>query len=570
MTRAELNGASLPDPAGPKEAVLGEDSSFTRLWLGFGTARVSIALVLLGLLATLYTLAPAPTTSRWLVGMCTAYFLAALAVRIYARPRAPGKTFDAQWVSTIGVDLLAFSTLQFLQAGGINYSPLYALPVLMASVLGSTLLALGTAAAVTLLLLADAWIFSLHLLTDTAARFFQAGLTGIGYFALAILVNQLSAWLAREELAARQSQKAARMQAQVNELVIETLADGVLVVDPLRRVHAANPAARSLLGVESASSPTGFDLAQRPDWEPLGELALSTLAQRTPQQAELTIAGRRLHVRTRLTVSNEHQAESLCVMFLQDLREIEARLRTEKLAAMGRMSAAVAHEIRNPLAAISQANALMEEDLHEPALQQLSSLVRKNTQRLARIVDEILEISRVHHQGLSAPPLLDLDAAVAAVCEDWAAQTGASHRLRLVAGAPDLQVPFDTDHLRRVLVNLLDNALRYAGEGSDSILVFSSIEAKHCVLHVWSDSAPLDPVVQRHLFEPFFSSESRSSGLGLYICRELCERHAATLNYYRRIASVASAPREGNEFAVRFAATDRSLASPASFDKIAA
>ena len=82
---------------------------------------------------------------------------------------------------------------------------------------------------------------------------------------------------------------------------------------------------------------------------------------------------RRVHVRTRLTASHDSQSDSLCVMFLEDLREMEARLRTEKLAAMGRMSAAVAHEIRNPLAAITQANALLEEDLSDPAQKQLSA-----------------------------------------------------------------------------------------------------------------------------------------------------------------------------------------------------
>ncbi|MEO8654499.1 MAG: PAS domain-containing sensor histidine kinase, partial [Ramlibacter sp.] len=173
-------------------------SAFSRLWRGFASARIAIALVLLILLSLLYTLAPALNVSRWLIGLCPTYLAAALAVRMFTRPQPPGRSFDPQWVSTIGVDLVVFSTLQFLQAGGINYSPLFALPVLMGSVLGSGLLALGTAAAVTLLLLTDAWVLSLHFPAETAARFLQAGLTGTGYFALALLVNQLAARLERE------------------------------------------------------------------------------------------------------------------------------------------------------------------------------------------------------------------------------------------------------------------------------------------------------------------------------------------------------------------------------------
>lgn len=184
-------GPVRPDPA--------PDSAFSRQWRAFMSARVAIALVLLVLLSVLHTLAPALTVSRWLIGLCSTYLAAVLAVRVFTRPQPPGRSFDPQWVSTIGVDLVVFSTLQFLQAGGINYSPLFALPVLMGSVLGSSLLALGTAAGVTLLLLTDAWVLSLHVPAEAAARFLQAGLTGTGYFALALLVNQLAARLAREE-----------------------------------------------------------------------------------------------------------------------------------------------------------------------------------------------------------------------------------------------------------------------------------------------------------------------------------------------------------------------------------
>ncbi|HSV46298.1 MAG TPA: PAS domain-containing sensor histidine kinase, partial [Ramlibacter sp.] len=129
------------------------DSAFVRLWRGFATARVAIAVVLLGLLGTMVTLGTAQSVSHWLITLCGAYLAATLAVRLFTAPTPPGRAFDPQWVSTIGVDLVAYSTLQFLQAGNINYSPLYAVPVLMASVLGSGLLAFGTAAAVTLLLL---------------------------------------------------------------------------------------------------------------------------------------------------------------------------------------------------------------------------------------------------------------------------------------------------------------------------------------------------------------------------------------------------------------------------------
>jgi len=555
----------------PEPARLTRDSAFARLWRGFMSARVAIALVLVLLLATLFVLVPGLNISYWLIGFSCVYLAAALLVRMFTRPSAPGRTFDPQWVSTIGVDLVAFSTLQFLQAGGINYSPLFALPVLMGSVLGSGLLALATAAAVALLLLTDAWVLSLQVPADTAARFLQAGLTGSGYFALAFLTNQMAARLAREESTARRSQRTARIQAQVNELVIETLADGILVVDARSRVHATNPAARALLGFGSAGFKAPFDLAAQAEWQPMIELAQLTFEQRRPQRSEVALeeggaGARRIHVRTRLTPSHDNAAESLCVMFLEDLREMEARLRTEKLAAMGRVSAAVAHEIRNPLAAIAQANALMEEDLHEPALKQLSFLVRKNAQRLAQIVDEILDISRVQHRGVGGPPLLDLDAAVAATCNDWATQTASAARLHLALGAPAAEVAFDADHLRRILVNLLDNAVRYAGQQPDSIRVSTQMAAGQPGLQVWSDGAPLQPAVRRHLFEPFSSSESRSSGLGLYICRELCERHGAAIGYRR----AAAAGREGNEFFVTFRPNAGPRAGTASFATIAA
>jgi two-component system sensor histidine kinase PilS (NtrC family) len=206
---------------------------------------------------------------------------------------------------------------------------------------------------------------------------------------------------------------------------------------------------------------------------------------------------------------------------------------------MGRVSAGIAHEIRNPLAAIAQANALLAEDADTAGQRQLTQLVSDNVERLKRIVDDVMEVA----PG-AAPPLVSIDATaqVGAICAEWLRTAklpiGDAGPLRVELPADALGVLFDAEHLRRLLVNLLDNALRHGGGGGGSIAVRLAVRDElHAVLTVASAGAPIAPDVERFLFEPFFSTRSRGTGLGLYICRELCERYGASVDYRARAAT---------------------------------
>ncbi len=552
------------------------DAPFVRLWRGFLTGRVMVALALLVLQGAGQAINQ--TTEPAVLAVCVAYLVAAVMLRVLGRHRPPSPKTGPQWLPSIGVDLAAIVALQLLNAGTMNYTPLFGLPILMAAVLGTLTLALGTTAGVTLLLLGWAWWLGSGTAGDDAPRYLQSALTGTGYFIVSYLVHQLATRLAREQEVAQQSQVAARVQTQVSALVIQNLTDGVLVVDESDVVRIANPAGLQLLGGTSLPE-LPFILASETPWNPLVILARRTFRQEQPQTADVDLlhpgqSPTGLHVRTWLTSTREAarqtQTERLCVMFLHDLREMEARLRTEKLAAMGRMSAAVAHEIRNPLAAIVQANALLEEDLHDPAHKRLAHMVQQNADRLARIAEEVLDIARVQHQISHAPAsTLPLDETVSQIWNDWQAQDPVQRRAVVMLEAGNPQVEFDTEHLRRVLVNLLDNALRYVGQEPDSLTVTTrTLPSGQTSLQVWSDGAPMDKSVERHLFEPFFSSESRSSGLGLYICRELCQRHGASISYQRLTRTTLRGEVGGNAFTVGFRRTTRPVDAATLFDTI--
>lgn len=545
---------------------------FFRVYRAFLNARAVLALTLLALIGFLHAVGTA--TPTWMRLMTLGYAGLAWLVWWWPSQRRPAPPQQStlrprQALASIGVDLAFFSALHYLTGSSVNSQALLVLPVLMAGVLMPRIMALGTAAVATLNLLGAAALQGAQGQVQLTQLMTQAGLTGIGLFAIAILSNELATRLAREERSARGSLELARQQAELNRLVLEEMAEGVMVVDRRGRVRTANPAARRLLSAHGIASTAPFQLRGVPAWQPLVEAVEGAISR--PLQAEggqeirLRFddhSQRELRLRVRFTRSPAPSQpaaprEDMCVMLLEDLRTVRARQRQDKLASMGRMSAGIAHEIRNPLAAIAQANALLAEDALQPGQQKLTQMIGANVERLKHIVDDILTVA----PGLRPPaPAIDPIETVMAICNEWRS----THRIgggeeglletdfsgcQPATHQATLRVRFEPEHLQRVLVNLLDNALRYNSGEPGAILLSlrwlpSVTQEGLLMLSVGNDGEPIQPETERSLFEPFFSTSSRGTGLGLYISRELCERHGASIDYRQHPPTV----RHRNEF----------------------
>ena len=508
----------------------------------------------------------------WTVALCGALALVSAAAAALPPASARSGVGAPRWLLTVWTDLGAFAALQIFAPGHINYTPLFVWPVLQAAVLGPRLLALGCAAAGTLALLAAAWYGSRG--TLSTAEWTQAGVTGSGLFIVAWLASHLTARLIGEHDAARRSQQLAELNHQINHLIATGLAEGIVVMEAGGTIGYANPAAARMMGVDlptsdpeyspDAATGAGRWLPQSPAWPPLAAWVRDTLrrqAQAHPSgrpihTGELTLplpSGGQRRVRARLHPLGTPERLQAAVLFLEDLHDIEQRVRTEKLAAMGRISAAVAHEIRNPLAAIAQASALLQEDEATPTQRHLIGLIEQNVRRLNRTVNDVLETARVPSAD-SQPclPALPLDSSVDAALADWLRQRPQGARLQREARAGAATIIFDPEHLRRVLMNLLDNADRHARSAAGAIRVETAVDGGQAHLTVWSEGDDIPAPVREHLFEPFASSYSRSSGLGLYLSRELCQRYHADLSHQRSLRD----GRPGNAFVVRLPAAD--------------
>jgi two-component system, NtrC family, sensor histidine kinase PilS len=555
------DGAGAPAAAGGAEPLLDGQPAFDsaeapwRTLEYFASTRVIVASALV-LASAASGVRPVLSSGgpQWALLTSLLYFAAGAAfagLALYVHRR-----FLAQVIGQLMLDLAAITVLM-VTGGGVasGWGILFLLPLAGASLLLPSLLVFFVCSLAVLAILVDAGLRALAA-DASESLLFQAGVYGAALFAVTALLRALSARLAQQERLARTRGRDLHNQLAINRLVIAQMEQGVIVVDRATQVRANNRSARRMLGLEAQAQLTGTRLADLPEGRDLAgafvawveggrsEGAWSNTVAASPALPETT-PDSRLRARFARPAS---AATDEFVIFMEDVRDVEDRAQQLKLAAMGRLTASIAHEIRNPLAAISHAGQLLGEDAADPVLKRLSTIIRENTRRLNRLVEDVLRVAR------REPPLgedLEIGEFVRSFLAEFARDRGLAQEVVQLDSAPGLHVKFEQSHLRQVMYNLLDNALRYASgqPGSVRISIEHAPEGDRPQLWVFDDGPGVPFEARAALFEPFFTTRARGTGLGLYLAREFCVTNRAELSYGAR-RELDGSTREG--FLLRF------------------
>ncbi len=374
---------------------------------------------------------------------------------------------------------------------------------------------------------------------------FRAGLLGIAAFAVAFLMRTLALRIQTSEDLARQRARHILDLQKLNEQIIQRMRTGIIVANPDGSVRLANTAAKNLLG-EDERAP----LLRIPDalTERLNQWRTNPFRRTSP------FRGSPLHAPIQANFAElQHSNDDEILIFLEDTGKVAQQAQQLKLASLGRLTAGIAHEIRNPLGAISHAAQLMSEsDTLSEADQRMLDIIHRHCQRMNGLIENVLKLSR---RGAAVPEEIRLEEWLARFRDDFTAHGAIEADIRIHIHCDNPVVYFDSGQLHQVLTNLVSNGLRYSRAASGQPLVYVEAGSLSPSGQVYIDVIDIGPGIgedqAQHVFEPFFTTDKQGTGLGLYISRELCEANQAQLDFL---------PREkGACFRITFAHTQRMI-----------
>ncbi len=362
------------------------------------------------------------------------------------------------------------------------------------------------------------------------AQPFQTGLIGFGYFATIGIAVALGRYTkASEELATQRGIDVANLE-QVNRLIIQDMQDGVLVVDLNGVVRGHNAQVTRLLGgfgrMRGGMRLAEFSSTLHDYWRRWQEDYTEALPPFKVDSTQRLLRVRLVRIGSGLNGGT--------LIYLEDLGRAQNEAQQMKLAALGRLTASIAHEVRNPLSAINQAAQLLEEDgAGPPAGARLLGMIRNNAKRIDRIVGVVLQLNRRDRQQ---PEIVALGEFMHSLLDEivQAENVPPSSVVILIPG--DVRVMFDRGHLNQIVWNLVRNAWQHCQrkEGSIRIAARPGYLGDAIICELADDGPGIPGELRGQIFEPFFTTRPGGTGLGLYVARELADANGAALELLPR------------------------------------
>ncbi|MFT7673204.1 MAG: two-component system sensor histidine kinase PilS (NtrC family) [Gammaproteobacteria bacterium] len=410
------------------------------------------------------------------------------------------------------------------------------MPIAVSGLLSQRTITIIFASLATLGLFAE-YIYSSINLPNFNGNSTQVGILGATLFATAIITHHLINRLRSSEQVIKQRERDLARLSALNQDIIDNLQAGVIVLTETHAVYHINQAAQKLLATPAQNN---FNLAED---SPKLFAVLNSWSESTDQD-QLFLPGQtgidNLQVSFRRLGTQE---QTYVMVFLNDVTSIRTSMQQAKLASLGHLTANIAHEIRNPLGAISYAAQLLSENVDLPESElRMTQIITQHTDRINHIIEDILKISRGSATAIES---FSLGEWLKRFLEDFylSEQTN-SHHFSLEVNVPEPIIKFDSGHLRQIMTNLCHNALTH-GDKDKPISIQAYTNDNNMITIEVADSGPgIDTDSLDKIFEPFFTTSHQGSGLGLYIVSQLCDLNDASI-------SAARNDRNGTSFIIQ-------------------
>ncbi|MEI7948722.1 MAG: ATP-binding protein [Gammaproteobacteria bacterium] len=439
------------------------------------------------------------------------------------------------FASIILTDIVVLEMLSYASGGfSSGITPLLILPVASGSLLFGIRISTFFAAIASIALIFGEFY---HFLSVPLSEeyYVQTGLLGLLLFITALGIQTVGARIREKDLINRRQAISIHALQQINEQIIQRMQAGIVVLDQEETVLHCNDAARNFLAIPKAET-IALSIPAI-----LHEQLQSWLHHPENRQVKFRLSNQSPEIQANFTYLQTGNSVNILI-FLENYSELSSRAQHLKLTSLGRLTASIAHEIRNPLGAISHAAQLLSES---PQLRRdetrLLGIIHTHSLRMNKIIQNVLELSR---HKIADTEKIELGTWLLRFAERL--KTSYKHPIQCLVMVPSepVWIRFNPSQLEQLLTNLCDNGLRYTLKftGEAAVTLELGVNANNALawLDVIDDGPGVDERNEEQIFEPFYTTENSGTGLGLFICKELCEANQSQL-FFQRTADGRSA-----------------------------